>query len=94
MDGGFSEIRRQIGYKAKMAGANVVVVDRWFPSIKACSSRGQTHGLPLSARRMARGCGNDIDRDLNAARNLAKHAASSAVSACGVQSAGVAQKVV
>jgi putative transposase len=91
MDGGFSEIRRQIEYKAKMTGSNVVVVDRWFPSSKACSSCGRIHDMPLSARRMVCGCGNDIDRDLNAARNLAKYAASSAVSACGVQSAGVAQ---
>ena len=91
MDGGFAEIRRQIEYKAKMTGSNVVVVDRWFPSSKTCSSCGKIHDMPLSARRMVCGCGNDIDRDLNAARNLAKYAASSAVSACGVQSAGVAQ---
>jgi putative transposase len=91
MDGGFFELRRQIEYKAKMTGSNVVVVDRWFPSSKTCSSCGKIHDMPLSARRMVCGCGNDIDRDLNAARNLAKCAASSAVSACGVQSAGVAQ---
>ena len=91
MDGGFAEIRRQIEYKAKMTGSNVVVVDRWFPSSKACSSCGKIHDMPLSARRLVCGCGNDMDRDLNAARNLAKYAASSAVSACGVQSAGVAQ---
>lgn len=91
MDGGFSEIRRQIEYKAKMTGSNVVVVARWFPSSRACSSCGQIHDMPLSVRRMVCGCGNDIDRDLNAARNLAKYAASSAVSACGVPSAGAAK---
>ena len=91
MDGGFFELRRQIEYKAKMTGSNVVVVNRWFPSSKACSSCGQIHDMPLSARRMVCGCGNNIDRDLNAARNLAKYAASSAVPACGVRSAGVAR---
>ncbi len=91
MDGGFSEIRRQIEYKAKMTSSNVVVVDRWFPSSKTRSSCGQIHDMPLSARRMVCGCGNDMDRDLNAARNLAKYAASSAASACGVPSAGAAK---
>ena len=90
-DGGFSEIRRQVEYKAKMAGSNVVVADRWFPGSKTCSRCGQIHDMPLSARRMVCACGNDIDLDLNAARNLAKYAASSAASACGVQSAGVAK---
>ena len=35
--------------------------------------------------------GVTIDRDLNAAINIAKYAASSAVSACGEESAGVEQ---
>ena len=91
MDSGFSEIRRQVEYKAKMTGSKVIVVNRWFPSSKACSSCGQIHDMPLSARRMVCDCGNDMDRDLNAARNLAKYAASFAVSACGVRSAGVAK---
>jgi putative transposase len=91
MDGGFSEIRRQVEYKSRMTGSNVVIVDRWFPSSRACSSCGQIHDMPLSVRRMVCGCGNDMDRDLNAARNLAKYAASSAVSACGFLSAGAAQ---
>lgn len=91
MDGGFFEIRRQIEYKAKMTGSDVVVVNRWFPSSKTCSGCGQIHDMPLSARQMTCDCGHVMDRDLNAAINLAKYAASSAVSACGVQGAGVAQ---
>lgn len=88
MDGGFSEIRHQVEYKAKMAGFNVVIVDRWFPSSKTCSACGRVHDMPLSARTMNCDCGFTADRDLNAARNLAKYAASSAVSACGVLGAG------
>jgi putative transposase len=91
MDGGFSEIRRQIEYKAKMTGSNVVIVDRWFPSSRTCSSCGLIHIMPLSSRRMVCDCGNDMDRDLNAARNLAKYAASSAASACGASSSGIAK---
>ena len=91
MDGGFGELRRQIEYKAKMTGSNVVIVDRWFPSSRACSSCGVIHIMPLSSRRMVCDCGNDMDRDLNAARNLAKYAASSAVSACGASSSGIAK---
>jgi len=91
MDGGFGELRRQIEYKAQMTGSNVVIVDCWFPSSRTCSSCGVIHIMPLSSRRMVCDCGNDMDRDLNAARNLAKYAASSAVSACGASSSGIAK---
>jgi putative transposase len=91
MDGGFFEIRRQVEYKAKMTGSNVVVVNRWFPSSKTCSGCGEIHDMPLSARQMTCDCGHVMNRDLNAAINLAKYAASSAVSACGVQGAGAAK---
>jgi len=89
-DGGFSEIRRQIEYKARMTGSNVVIVDRWFPGSKTSLSCGRIHDMPLSARTTNCDCGFSADRDLNAAINLAKYAASSAVSACGVPSSGYA----
>ena len=31
-DMGFHEFRRQLDYKAPMAGSRVVVADRWYPS--------------------------------------------------------------
>ncbi|WP_155245521.1 zinc ribbon domain-containing protein, partial [Heyndrickxia coagulans] len=49
-------------------------VDRFFPSSKTCSSCGKMkHDLKLSDRVYRCECGNEIDRDLNAAINLANY---------------------
>ena len=85
MDGGFHEFRRQLAYKAAMYGSTVVLADRWYPSSKTCSCCGSVATeLDLSQRiyRCA-SCGLEIDRDLNAAKNLQGLAASSAATACG-----------
>ena len=73
-DGGFAEARRQIEYKANWYGRAVVYADRWAPTSKTCSECGQIHDMPLSKRRMVCDCGADLDRDLNAARNILKFA--------------------
>jgi putative transposase len=93
MDGGFHEFRRQLDYKARFYGAVVVVADRWFPSSKTCSCCGLVKaGLALSQRRFrCFECGFESGRDLNAAPNLERLAASSAVSACGEESSSVAR---
>jgi putative transposase len=39
-DVGFFEFRRQIESKTKMAGATLIVADRWYPSSKLCSVCG------------------------------------------------------
>lgn len=82
-DSGFAEFRRQLEYKAAMTGAKVFVVDRFFPSSKTCSICGTIHEMKLSDRVMVCGCGNVVNRDLNAATNLRNKAVSSTVSACG-----------
>lgn len=94
MDGGFFEFRRQLDYKARFYGATVVVADRWFPSSKTCSCCGSVKAeLALSQRTFhCDACGHEIDRDLNAARNLEHLAASSAVSACGEERSGAVRK--
>jgi putative transposase len=71
-----------------MTGAKVVIVDRWFPSSKTCSACGVIHDMPLSDRMMSCGCGNEMDRDLNAAINLRNYAVSSTVKVCGEESSG------
>lgn len=84
-DIGFFEFRRQLEYKAKMAGAAIIVADRWFASSKRCSlcdAKNETLGLKDRTWTCA-SCGTSHDRDYNAARNLARYAASSAASACG-----------
>ena len=40
-DMGFHEFRRQLDYKAQIAGAHLIIADRWFPSSKRCSACGQ-----------------------------------------------------
>ena len=96
-DVGFYEFRRQLTYKAKWAGVEVIVADRWFPSSKQCSACGQKNDALILADRTwtCGGCDTRHDRDLNAARNLRHLAASSAVSACGayVAEAGTEQQV-
>ena len=79
------EFTRQINYKAAMSDASIMVADRWFPSSKTCSDCGHVHaGLTLSDREWScEQCGVIHDRDRNAAINLMKFAASSAVIACG-----------
>jgi putative transposase len=70
---GMAELRRQIQYKAAWAGVRVHVADRWFPSSKRCSDCGAVKAkLRLSERTYTcEHCGLVLDRDLNAARNLA-----------------------
>jgi putative transposase len=76
-DAGFGEIRRQFAYKAGWNGGAIVVAGRWYPSSKICSGCGAVKAkLPLHVRVFACDvCGLVIDRDENAARNLAALAA-------------------
>jgi putative transposase len=91
-DVGFAEFRRQLTYKAAWYGSQVVLASRWEPSSKTCSACGWVNdGLTLADRVFrCEQCGQRIDRDLNAALNLSKLAASSSESqnACGEVSAG------
>lgn len=89
-DVGFFEFRRQLQYKAAMAGAAVIVADRWFPSSRLCSSCGaKKETLSLSERYWTCGsCGTSHDRDINAAVNLARYPESWAGSARGAEGAG------
>ncbi|WP_245718776.1 IS607 family element RNA-guided endonuclease TnpB [Micromonospora rhizosphaerae] len=72
-DAGFAELRRQLGYKTAWNGGRLVVADRWYPSSKTCSGCGAVKTkLALSERTYTCTlCGLVLDRDVNAARNLA-----------------------
>jgi putative transposase len=93
-DVGFGEFRRQLLYKAKWYGSQVVLASRWEPSSKTCSACGWYDAdLKLADRVFRRrnaGCGQVLDRDLNSASNIAKLAGSSPGSpnACAEASAG------
>ncbi|WFE21646.1 IS607 family element RNA-guided endonuclease TnpB [Solwaraspora sp. WMMD937] len=79
-DAGFAEIRRQLAYKTGWNGGRLVVADRWYPSSKTCSGCGTVKTkLALSEREYrCEACGLIIDRDRNAAVNLAALAAATA----------------
>jgi len=70
----FADLRRRITYKTRWNGGVTVVADRWFPSSKTCSECGEVKSkLSLSEREyICHRCGVVVDRDLNAATNLAK----------------------
>jgi putative transposase len=69
----FYEIRRQLEYKCQWHHVQLIIADRWYPSSKTCFNCGQIHKhLKLSQRTLYCDCGLVMDRDLNAAINLAK----------------------
>ena len=95
-DVGFYEFRRQIEYKAKWHGRTVVVADTFYASSKLCCACGwKNEKLTLQDRIFeCTMCYMKIDRDLNAALNLAKYnllnsGSSSRIKACGDGSAAV-----
>jgi putative transposase len=73
-DTGMAELRRQLAYKSTWYGCRLVVADPFFPSSKTCSGCGWVKAKLTLAERSFRceACGLVVDRDLNAARNLAR----------------------
>lgn len=71
-DVGWSEIARQLEYKAHWYGRQFVRIDQWFPSSKRCSGCGHIlDRLPLQVRHWhCPVCGMKHDRDINAAKNI------------------------
>ena len=77
-----------------MTGAIPTVADRWFPSSETCSRCGPVKAELALAQRAFRYdvCGHGADRDLDAARNLERLAAGSAVTACGEDRSGAGRR--
>ena len=73
-DAALAEIRRMLAYKTAWNGGALVLADRFYPSSKTCAGCGSRKPtLPLSVRTyVCRHCGLVLDRDLNAAINLAR----------------------
>jgi putative transposase len=84
-DAAWRELRTILEYKCAWYGRDLVVVDRFFPSSRLCSTPGCVYvhaSLPLRVREWrCPQCGTTHDRDVNAANNL--RAAGLAASACG-----------
>jgi putative transposase len=72
-DAALAEHRRQLAYKCPWYGSVLWLASRWYASSKMCSGcRTKKADLPRSARVFhCDACGLTIDRDLNAAKNLA-----------------------
>ena len=91
-EAGWSAFRRMLAYKTQWNGSQLVVAPRFFPSTKTCSACGHVAtGMALGERVFGReACGAEVDRDLNAARNLAAVAGSSPETqdACGGRGSG------
>ena len=72
-DAALAELRRELGYKCSWYGSDLWLADQWYPSSKLCSRcRAKKAKLSRGARVFhCEHCGLEIDRDLNAAKNLA-----------------------
>lgn len=77
-DAALGEQRRQLSYKTLDHGSTLVTVDRFYPSSRTCSSCGLVKAkLALWERTYVCDddrCGMSLDRDVNAARTIAREA--------------------
>ena len=74
-DNGYGLFREMLDYKLAWQGKKMVKVDRFFPSSKKCCKCGRIKKeLKLSERVYHCECGNEMDRDRNAAINLREEA--------------------
>jgi len=78
-DVGWGAILAQLAYKADWSGGSMLVAaDRFYPSSKTCSACGAVKAKLLLAERVFtcddHACRKELDRDLNAALNLAQMA--------------------
>lgn len=71
-DASWCELIRQIEYKCNFYGKELIKVNRWFPSSKTCSRCGHIKNDLKLQDRIFRcdNCGIEIDRDLNASKNI------------------------
>ena len=66
------EFRRQLEYKCRWYGRQLIIIDRFYPSSKLCHNCGyKNEALNLSDRKwICPVCGEVLDRDINAAKNI------------------------
>lgn len=66
------EFRRQLEYKCRWYGRQLIIIDRFYPSSKTCHNCGYIYkDLKLSNREwICPHCGKLIDRDYNASLNI------------------------
>jgi putative transposase len=71
-DAGWYEFVRQLEYKAEQKGRTIIKADRFYPSSQICSACGHRDGKKaLHIREWnCPSCGEHLDRDINASKNL------------------------
>ncbi|MBN6052543.1 transposase, partial [Nonomuraea sp. RK-328] len=70
-DASWRRMRSMLEYKAAWYGRELVVIDRWLPSSKMCSTCGALREkMPLAVRAWQCACGVLHDHDVNAAINI------------------------
>ena len=86
-DASFGEIKRQLEYKSKWYGKELVKIDRWFPSSKTRANCGWINqSLKLSDRVFkCTQCAYQADRDWNASVNILRQGINDLVR-CGTPS--------
>jgi len=86
-DAGWRMFRTLLQYKAVLYGCEVVVIGRWEPTSRRCSSCGHLDGKKsLSVRTWTcSACGAAHDRDINAAKNILAVGHTERLNACGAQ---------
>ena len=72
-DNGWGMFTYFLSYKLERAGKKLVRIDKWYPSSKICSCCGKLKKeLKLEDRMYSCICGNQINRDENAAINICR----------------------
>ena len=71
LDASWGEFIRMLEYKAQWNNKLIVKVDRFYPSSKTCHECGWINqSLELKDRKWTCANGHEIDRDINAAKNI------------------------
>jgi len=70
-DTAFGTFARYLEYKTKDEGKTLVKIPKYYPSTKTCSICGKLNEIELTQRTYKCSCGNIMDRDHNAAINIA-----------------------
>lgn len=73
-DAGWGQFIRKLNYKGMWYGCDLLLIDRWYPSSKTCSScETVMETMPLNVREWECPiCETLDDRDINAAKNILK----------------------
>lgn len=70
---GFYEIHRQLEYKCKEKGIELIIIDKSYAINEICSNCGNIKGNFKKEIYICSKCGVEIDKDLNASINLANY---------------------